>query len=596
MAKRTIYLNYDINGQPSDAYEVKLASDDGTYGIKEFDTNTVTIPNGENTSNPQTGLYEYEVDLNNDTIYQVSWKVTATPHDKPDYKIQLIGPFTIDAQNIRAVADYKGSFIQGTTATMMLKITDFDGNAVDADTITVIIRDINDILVDSFTPEHVITGYYVFDWAIPLTQANGEYEVVWTYVIDGNTRVELQQIVIATDATDTEIFSGSAIEFRFALESYLRCSQSIPVYFEQSKETIDNRIYRFTFPRWNQTTGVKIYRNKKLVTTSDLEVNFFKGEVVFDDPLNDYDVINADYNFRWHSDSDLYTFLTNAINVFNSFPPHSYYTIYTLPSRYIPGVLYKAATDALRQLMLCLQFQEPQQVFGGPEGASKAFANLETLKKNYEDEWKMIMENKKYGPYVGLTMSVVTPEYSLPGGRSLSSKTPIIRYISSENVYTNNKDCIYKYDECIKDNNKIVYTTIEEAYNLFHQGKSIIVLAQDDKTGELVFTKVDQVFESGEKEICVMTTEKGLKIESSKEHLFYVNGKYIPLEDSEIGDEIVIYKNGKVEEDKILDITYTGKTVKMYDMDVPSTQNFFASGIKCHNSRWFRYLFSGAGG
>jgi len=67
---------------------------------------------------------------------------------------------------------------------------------------------------------------------------------------------------------------------------------------------------------------------------------------------------------------------------------------------------------------MCLQFQQPQQVFGGPEGAQKAFSNLEILKKNYEEEWKLLYEMKKLGPYTNLTRSIVVPSYTLPGGRS----------------------------------------------------------------------------------------------------------------------------------------------------------------------------------
>ena len=67
---------------------------------------------------------------------------------------------------------------------------------------------------------------------------------------------------------------------------------------------------------------------------------------------------------------------------------------------------------------MCLQFQQPQEVFGGPDAARQAFQNLETLKKNYEGDFNLLLEQKKYGSYVGLTKTVVTPEYTLPGGRS----------------------------------------------------------------------------------------------------------------------------------------------------------------------------------
>jgi hypothetical protein len=67
--------------------------------------------------------------------------------------------------------------------------------------------------------------------------------------------------------------------------------------------------------------------------------------------------------------------------------------------------------------MFCLNFQQPAQVFGGTEEAGKAIANFETLKQNYEKDAEKLLEQKKLGPYPKSRM-VVTPEFTLPGGRS----------------------------------------------------------------------------------------------------------------------------------------------------------------------------------
>jgi hypothetical protein len=83
----------------------------------------------------------------------------------------------------------------------------------------------------------------------------------------------------------------------------------------------------------------------------------------------------------------------------------------------VPALLYGAVKDALRNLLMCLNWQQPAQVFGGTEQAQKAFSNFETLKQNYEKDWEKLVEQKKFGPYPK-TLCVVTPEYTLPGGRS----------------------------------------------------------------------------------------------------------------------------------------------------------------------------------
>ncbi len=323
---------------------------------------------------------------------------------------------------ITAVADFKGTFIQGTTGTLFLKITDFDGNPVDPETISITIRTESGSLIESDTPEKVVQGFYVFEWDIDSAQDEGDYVITWDFTRDGENYQEVETVTVAIDADDVNIYSGRAKSIRGLLEYYICCAQSIPVYYEQSKPTHNRRIYRFTFSKWNQTTGVKVYRNNNILTDEDddVEVNYFKGEVVFGDMLTQYDMVHADYNFAWFSAEELNTFLGNAVADFNTFPPHSNYSLAgttAIPDRFLPAVIRKAAADSIRQLMLCLQFQEPQQVFGGPDKAKDAFSNFETLKKNYEDEWFKLMENKKLGPYPR-TLIISVPEYTLPGGRS----------------------------------------------------------------------------------------------------------------------------------------------------------------------------------
>jgi hypothetical protein len=422
MPDRTVSFLYKKNGLSVNANSVKLSSDEADYGIKELDSDTVVVADGTATSNPATGVYEYTFDADDTLTYLVSWEVIPEAEDTPVYKVDKVGPFVPNAGTVTASTDFKGSFKQNTTAVLLLKITDFDGNPQDATSITTTINNNAGTLVTLGVPVKADIGFYIFDWDIEETRTTGDYQAIWEYTVDGVVRSEIQDLVVSekdpTTGDENEVYTGRARELIIALEKYILCAQSVPVYFEQSKQTVDHKTYRFTFPRWNQTAGIKVYRNQDKIVTSGVNVDYFKGEVVFSSPLTDFDVVNVDYNFRWFSDDELYEFIINAIRTLNSYPPHSGYTVNSVPDRYIPVVIKQAAVDALRRLMLCLQFQEPQQVFGGPEGANKAFDNMETLKKNYEEEVKDIYEQKKYGPYVGLTRAIVVPEFTLPGGRS----------------------------------------------------------------------------------------------------------------------------------------------------------------------------------
>lgn len=286
--------------------------------IKDTKNDIYVVPQWDAPTKTGTGQYQYTFDTNTDIVYLVTWRIVAVAGGDIYLRTEHVGPFfDIVDYSIRSVAEYKGSFIPGTLATLLLKITDFDGTPVDPQSIDLTIRTTSGSLVKTDTPEKATTGFYAYDWNISDAQTPGEYTVLWKYTYNEIPQTQLDKIIIVEDATDTMIYSGAAYYYRIILESYLTCAQSIPVYFEQSKPSIDNYKYRFTFPRWNQTTGMKLYRNKQplIPDGTGVEVDYFRGEIIFDNPLTDYDVIHADYNFRWFSDIDLNQYLENAVQV-----------------------------------------------------------------------------------------------------------------------------------------------------------------------------------------------------------------------------------------------------------------------------------------
>jgi len=314
--------------------------------------------------------------------------------------------------------DFAGVLAPETTNSLFLKITDFNGNPKNVYDISILIEDAIGDEIKTGVPEKIQSGYYVFEWEMDADVDAGVYSITWSYTDENDDDfTSLQEIVVSDDGDDSSIYSGRINDLRVALEFHIRAAMNIPVYQEQSKPSINNRSYNFTFPRWNQTAGVRVYRNQELINEG-FEINYFKGSVMFDSALTDFDVVNVDYNFRWFDDAQLIRFLQNALDTLNFYTPASRYTLIGVPMRYVAGVLYGAARDALRELMMSLAFQEPQQVFGGQEKASALVSNLDTLKKNYEEDFNKMLDAKKFGPYIGLTRVVVTPEYTLPGGRS----------------------------------------------------------------------------------------------------------------------------------------------------------------------------------
>jgi len=422
----TIRISFDQNcDTPMGVYQVRLASENpsaDSFGVKDITNSSVIVPFGTTVSENPDGTYSYVFTVENGHLYNVSWEVTGNAGESPSYKTYQVGPFySVNNDNIRATTSHTGKFTQGGLATLLLKITNFNGMPVDAEDIYIEVYNEGSgdlVTLDNNIPEHVDTGFYVIDWNIPTDQEKGEYRVVWNYVADDIQKTEVQNMVISEKNTTTAtlMYTGRELEFRLALEHHLNCAQSIPVYFEQARPSRDNKIFKFSFGNWNQSSGVQIYRNDNIVNCG-IEVDYFKGKVIFDEELLPQEKVNADYNFRWFSDEELQRFLNNAVQLVNIYPPASNYNLGSVPNQFIPVILYSAAKDALRHIMMCLQFQQPQQVFGGEEGAQRAFSNMEALKKNYEGEVDKLLENKKYGRYPRIAMNVV-PEYTLPGGRS----------------------------------------------------------------------------------------------------------------------------------------------------------------------------------
>lgn len=416
-----VFIDYKVGGTATNAFSVELGSEDSTFGLKRQDTGEVILSDGTSVSNPSTGRYEFTFDPILGVIYFVSWRVIPSNGASDIYVTETLGPFT-DTTSIQASLDQRGTFIQGLTSTLKLNLTDFEGNALEANNLSVSIRDANGTEVDSGTPEKIVKGFYIYDWTIPSDQAIGQYSALWSYTIDGNELQTTQIFQVIEDSDNAEgnsLYGERISQMRAALEIHLRCAQNIPVYDEEGLIQLDERTVKFNFPRWNQKDGTRIYLNQKRVDNGVI-IDYFRGEVIFDKPIKPkMDTVTATYNFRWFDDEDLDRFMSNALHIVNTYPPASNNTnLFTIEDRFIPHILYGATKDAIRQLLLCLQFQEPKEVFGGPDAAEKAFQQMETLKKNYEEDFRALLEQKKFGPYKGLTKTVVTPEYTLPGGRS----------------------------------------------------------------------------------------------------------------------------------------------------------------------------------
>ena len=192
---------------------------------------------------------------------------------------------------------------------------------------------------------------------------------------------------------------------------------------------------------------------------------------------------------------------------------------------------------------------------------------MDTLKKNWEEWLKLALTEKKNFSYVGLTRSVTVPEYTLPGGRCFAHNS-LVTYLVG---------------------NKEVTSTAEKMYEL-SKDESIRILSDDD--GELTFADVAKIWETGTKLVLKIEDDRGNQIEVSEDHIMFVDDKEVPASKVSVGDTLTVVNNKSIEQSIVTSIKVSSE-VSTFDIEVPSTGNLFVNNIKCHNSRWFRYLFKG---
>jgi len=464
----------------------------------------------------------------------------------------------------------KGSFIAGTTGLFFLTFSDINGGLFDPSDIDGTILDSDGTSVETIdAADRLELGEYVMEWEIPATQEPGLYTLRIDYVLDqiGGSATEFFTESFSILEVDVDVISPIVIIFRKLIETLIGYSQRIPVFHEIGRLNETRTIACFSFPRWNQPARAEVYVNGTL-TTSGFNIDFLKGQITFSSILSVYDEIQASYSFRWFTDDELDKFIEQAVDVFNQYPPQTVFNIATLETQHSRGgvtVAHQAAIFALRRIIMDLHFQEPAKVFGGMERADKLTGSLTSLKENMESEIKTWYKAK--GPYLGLTKTVTVPEFTLPGGRCLAYDSRITYLVG----------------------NKEVISTIDKLYEL-SKVKSLRVLS--DNNGELVFAEVSKIWKSGIKSVLKIEDNRGNYVEVSEDHIMFIDNKEVPASEVHVGDTLTVVSNGKPQISKVTSIS-TSREVLTFDIEVPSTENLFVNNIKCHNSRWFRYLFKG---
>jgi hypothetical protein len=176
--------------------------------------------------------------------------------------------------------------------------------------------------------------------------------------------------------------------------------------------------YNFAYENWRKDFRPVVRLNDRIV--EDGWVVDYNGHIYFDGKMSPEDSVNVHYQFSCFSQEEVLGFLHMGLRMMNSKPPASetYPSLDTMPGIWDAPVLLYAAVMAMRRLVFGLNFQEKRMIFGETaEEAQQAISNFQSLYQEYQSQWDEISKDAKTRQLPGISLSV-TPEYTLPGGRS----------------------------------------------------------------------------------------------------------------------------------------------------------------------------------
>jgi hypothetical protein len=228
-----------------------------------------------------------------------------------------------------------------------------------------------------------------------------------------NESTDIPNYILSCTGTGNPLNSGDLVS-----QSGNPNSSDIIQYTDVNKKVANlSTIYSFAYKNWNQDPAPIVRVNNRI--RDDGWHLDYDGKIYFDTNLTPEDSINVYYNFSYFSRQELMSFLLLGLQMMNSVPPAS--TIYTsldvCPWEWEACILAYAAKTAMQRLIFGWSFQERKIIWGDTETAQQAAQLWQDLYKDYNEIFIEQSKNAKTKKLPGIAL-YVTPEYTLPGGRS----------------------------------------------------------------------------------------------------------------------------------------------------------------------------------
>jgi hypothetical protein len=423
------------------------------------------------------------------------------------------------------------------------------------------------------------SGIWYLDWYVPDFLSTGTWYDLWTFQWDTDTHADEMIFEFTVHNRDESInWTSPAVvskvdEFTAGLMNdlenvFIYEAQHIPVYWEQGYPKGDNRTFNFAYPNWRMDPRVLVRINKRIV--QDGFYSDYNGTIRTEWDLDPEDEVYAQYYFKYFNDEEILDFLNIGLYAMNSTPPASvfYNSVNSIPYEWKYGVLLAAASQALKRLVFGFNFQERAFVLS-EDGAEqqRKIENFKALYTEYNETWAEQAKNVKTRKLPGM-MQLVSPEYTLPGGRCLSSGS----YINSS------------------IDGRIARLPVEVLCSMFQSGRNIQV--ESNINGSIGMSPVSMIWRSGVKQTMYVKTGTSVA-RLSNEHLVFMPqmNDYVPVMHLNKGDKVLVNDGCHLRETALIERPSVAIVEPTYDIEVPETQNLVADNMVSHNSRWYRYMY-----
>ena len=297
-----------------------------------------------------------------------------------------------------------------------------------------------------------------------LTRANGlmgEYEPIadvafpFNDFIDKNGHPRHYYRIQAMDVdgillTESAPIMGEELLIKASLAYQVKAFLDVPIYDEEVIIGRTRHEGRVAFKNWNTATppefrisggsdgeafttlGSRV--QDAIKTTVIGEENYpdgliattdYQGKIYFEDAsgkptkLDGADRILASYNVRMFTTGEMNQALEMALSSINAQPVAlRFNSVSSVPKEWDAALITGATYYLLRQLLVGLNQRERRLLLMDPDnGAYDTVNSLRETTKMYEDEFKEFLKVVPFQRYPRIATNV-TPEFSLPGGRS----------------------------------------------------------------------------------------------------------------------------------------------------------------------------------